>query len=72
MVKSNKASLGRELKKIVSIETELPLNYISIFDGMVLWQKVPKHCSTFGEISITFERKYNQSKRLCFLSLIDI
>ena len=51
MVKSNKANLGRELKKIVPIETELPLDCISIFDGMVLLQKVLKNCSTFGEIS---------------------
>ena len=51
MVKSNKASFGRELKKIVAIETELLLDCLSIFDGMVLLQNVPKHCPTFGEIS---------------------
>ena len=51
MVKSNKASLGRELKKIAPIKNELPLDCISIFDGMVLLQKVPKHYSIFVEIS---------------------
>ena len=51
MAKSNKASLGRQLKKIVPIETEMLLDCISIFDGMVLLQKDLKHYSTFGEIS---------------------
>ena len=50
MVKSNKANIGRELKKVVPIETELSLDCISIFDGMVLLQKVQKDCSTFAEI----------------------
>ena len=67
MVKSNKASLGRELKKIVPIKTELPLDRILIFYGMVLLQKVPKHCSTFSEISDFNENNINNE---FFVSLI--
>ena len=36
---------------------ELPLDYVSIFDGMVLLQKVSKHCYTFGEITDYFLMK---------------
>ena len=71
MVKSNKASLGRELKKIVPIENELPLDCISIFDGMVLLQKVPKHCSTFGEISDYFLMKILSATREIVFFVID-
>ena len=56
MIKSNKASLARELK-IVPIEIwcmELHVDYTSIIEDKVLWQNVAKHCSTFGEISYYF------------------
>ena len=72
MVKSNKASLGRELKKIVPIETELPLDCISIFDGMVLLQKVLKHCSIFGEISDHLLMKIlSATQKVVFLTMRD-
>ena len=74
MVKSNKASLGGELKKILPIETELPLDCISIFAGMVILQKVLKHCSTFGEISdyLLIKILSTTQKIVFLLSLIDI
>ena len=51
MVKFNKVSLKRELKKIVPIKSRLSWDCISIFDGMVFVQNVPKNCFTFGEVS---------------------
>ena len=73
MVKCNKPSLGRELKKIVPILNELPLACISIFDGMVLLQKVPKHCSIFGEICDYLLMKIlSATRKIVFLSLINI
>ena len=43
MVKSNKASLGGELKKIAPIETELSLDYISLFDDMAKLRSTDPH-----------------------------
>lgn len=57
MMKTNKTNLGKKLKKTASKETELPLDCVSIFDGMVLFLNIPKHCSTFGEISNYFLMK---------------
>ena len=51
MVKFNKVSLKRELKKIVPIKSRLSWDCISIFDGLVFVQNVPKNCFTFGEVS---------------------
>ena len=73
MVKSNKVSLGRELKKTATIITGLLLSCISIFDGVVLVQNIPKHCSTFGEISdYLLMKMLSATQKMCFSSLIDI
>ena len=51
MVKSVKAKLATELKKYTLVAPTLPDDCTSIFYGMVLLQRLPKHLSTFGEIS---------------------
>ena len=70
MVKSVKAKLGNELKKFTPVATSLPVDCALIFDGMVLLHKVPKHCSTFGEISdfLLFKLLSSTSKIVFFVT----
>lgn len=51
--KTNKAILATTLHKNVTPEEEMPLNSVSVVDGMMLVQKVKGDQNTFGEIAQT-------------------
>ena len=51
MQKSNKSRLFGHLAKSLTVIEDRPLDVPSIYDGMVLLQKLPPHLTTFGAIS---------------------
>ena len=51
MQKSDKSRLFEHLAKSLAIIKDCPLDVPSIYDGMVLLQKLPPHLTTFGVVS---------------------
>ena len=51
MQKSDKSRLFGHLAKSLTVIEDRPLDVPSIYDGMVLLQKLPPHLTTFGAIS---------------------
>ena len=68
MVKSNNVCLEREIKKTVSIETELPLDCISIFDDMVLLKKFRSTVSHLMKYPITLKAIISNAESCVFVT----
>ena len=70
MQKSDKSRLFEHLAKSLAIIKDCPLDVPSIYDGMVLLQKLPPHLTTFGVVSDYLFSKVTRQPLISLLLII--